>query len=1019
MKKIFFFLPALVLGFFVFTQNVSAACVPCPNFDALCGLDCECTTSTGGCGYEDGFTPSGLNCNSPYVQNSTGTSCICGSDSCCQADFGAGAVYNGNDTDGCTCAENATWNGSQCVLDECGGDYIKHTNGTCICGSDSCCQRIFGEAVYDGNGVDGCTCAENASYDGSQCVLNECGNDYIRHSNGVCICGDNGCCQRIFGPGAIFDGNGTDGCACSAESTWDGSQCVVNDEAVFSASFFSTDTPIIANGQGQGHIQVDLYTKNGGVRIPASFSVDYSTTGKKGSVEVTSTDGTSYYVTYTSPNLIGSSISSGKDVLYVHYTDPATNSATYKTFDIPLAVGTDITVKKYGFNDGSGNVVIGSGNAKVKVVAGASKTPVNGATVYLPNDPIGKTTDSSGFAYLSGGSGSVASGEATVVLSLSNEVSSLRSEGQANYRTIGIKRRGVYDFITNVDDMIAAESSEDEIKRLLNGLRRTNYSLFFIKKAKEIGYDTSGELAESIDGALSDLNDLFDITGKVTDKILGKTGDFVNKHINTSAVTSLKNSLDGKIKKMTQKLFEKTLRVFGHGVARFARDFPQSWLTDTFDDIKSSVFDDYLYKPAGGALNLKSVVKNSLKKNIDGKMYELMGLVENNIRNKNWGTGHIDSDLSRAKSTYVNLMDNYLVAHEVNYNVTIQKAAAESLLNAANDTIGMIPAYGKYVEGVETAYKAIRSAYLNNKQIYYWFDITGKVMKETEKSVKHALGGYSSSIFIGDLLASLADVSDSTYNSLMEYDEAQLDNDFYSDLLDIAKTMQSIASDDDEVGEIVDDLNDKQDTAEKTASSISSSLGSSTVNDLDEARQAQTNDFEYDTNLPSGDSCFSDTGGHKYETAVCYVQGRGVVQGYPDGTYKPDQAINRAEFTKIIMASTYDANQLTGASCFSDVSSEWFAPYVCAARNKYIVSGNPDGTFRPANNIVLAEGLKIILEAAAKDAGFEIPNASGEWYQKYFNLANEINLIDTIDNTPGHSMTRGEMAELMYRAENN
>ncbi len=163
----------------------------------------------------------------------------------------------------------------------------------------------------------------------------------------------------------------------------------------------------------------------------------------------------------------------------------------------------------------------------------------------------------------------------------------------------------------------------------------------------------------------------------------------------------------------------------------------------------------------------------------------------------------------------------------------------------------------------------------------------------------------------------------------------------------------------------------------------------------------------------STDAAFSDVSGHRYQTAITYVKDRGVINGYDDGTYKPDNNINRAEFTKIMMGSTFDSSQLTGSSCFTDVGSDWFAPYVCAAKNMGILGGYPDGSFKPANNINLAEALKIIWEAT----GLEIPDNGGEWYQKYFDISDQIGLLNTINRDPGHYLTRGEMAELVYLAE--
>ena len=95
-------------------------------------------------------------------------------------------------------------------------------------------------------------------------------------------------------------------------------------------------------------------------------------------------------------------------------------------------------------------------------------------------------------------------------------------------------------------------------------------------------------------------------------------------------------------------------------------------------------------------------------------------------------------------------------------------------------------------------------------------------------------------------------------------------------------------------------------------------------------------------------------------TAISYVQSHGIVKGYDDGTYRPDSLINRAEFTKIIVAGTtteaqrseckFNENLLTVAPRDVDITA-WYAPYVCMALLDEIVRGYPDGTFQPDQNI--------------------------------------------------------------------
>src|SRR5687768_12913883 len=76
---------------------------------------------------------------------------------------------------------------------------------------------------------------------------------------------------------------------------------------------------------------------------------------------------------------------------------------------------------------------------------------------------------------------------------------------------------------------------------------------------------------------------------------------------------------------------------------------------------------------------------------------------------------------------------------------------------------------------------------------------------------------------------------------------------------------------------------------------------------------------------------------HPYKGAITWTQGVGIVDGYSDGTFRPDLTINRAEFVKIVIEATYEDDNI--ASClhnidalFSDIPIQsWVAPYVCLA----------------------------------------------------------------------------------------
>lgn len=151
---------------------------------------------------------------------------------------------------------------------------------------------------------------------------------------------------------------------------------------------------------------------------------------------------------------------------------------------------------------------------------------------------------------------------------------------------------------------------------------------------------------------------------------------------------------------------------------------------------------------------------------------------------------------------------------------------------------------------------------------------------------------------------------------------------------------------------------------------------------------------------------------YEYSDAVTFLLDEGVVQGYPDGSYKPANTINRAEFVKIILESAGIAPE--GANCFPDVTDQWFAPYVCKAKAEGLVQGYPDGTFKPERPINFVESGKVVTE------GLDIPaddTFQDAWYHKYVKAVEADDAIPPSVETFDQYLSRGEMAEMVWRVE--
>ncbi|MBU1018499.1 MAG: S-layer homology domain-containing protein [Patescibacteria group bacterium] len=163
---------------------------------------------------------------------------------------------------------------------------------------------------------------------------------------------------------------------------------------------------------------------------------------------------------------------------------------------------------------------------------------------------------------------------------------------------------------------------------------------------------------------------------------------------------------------------------------------------------------------------------------------------------------------------------------------------------------------------------------------------------------------------------------------------------------------------------------------------------------------------------------------HEYYKAIKYLREQEIITGYNDGSFKPDNSVSRVEALKMIFEA-FDADLSDGSNLtFPDIDNgQWYANYVATAKVSGVVDGYPDGTFKPGNSVNKVEFLKILLNAADADVSpVVIGNpykdvSSWDWFSPYANMSKELNLAPVNGSyfEPSHYMTRGEVAETIYR----
>lgn len=165
---------------------------------------------------------------------------------------------------------------------------------------------------------------------------------------------------------------------------------------------------------------------------------------------------------------------------------------------------------------------------------------------------------------------------------------------------------------------------------------------------------------------------------------------------------------------------------------------------------------------------------------------------------------------------------------------------------------------------------------------------------------------------------------------------------------------------------------------------------------------------------------FTDTSDIENKTAVSYLQQRGVIDGYEDGSFGPSNPINRAESLKVLFEALGEDIADADTQKFSDVPVEaWFSKYVNKAKTSGIAEGYSDGTFQPAATVNQVELLKLAFESFGIDlTGYAVTSSDidqSAWYASYMQYALDNSLLDAGSIAPGEGITRDAFSEVLYR----
>lgn len=169
---------------------------------------------------------------------------------------------------------------------------------------------------------------------------------------------------------------------------------------------------------------------------------------------------------------------------------------------------------------------------------------------------------------------------------------------------------------------------------------------------------------------------------------------------------------------------------------------------------------------------------------------------------------------------------------------------------------------------------------------------------------------------------------------------------------------------------------------------------------------------------PAHAAAFSDVAANvSYADAVAYVSQRGIIEGYSDGEFKPNNTVTRGQISAMICRLVGESeNLLVNGNLFSDMpTSVWCNGYVTKAVSLNIINGFQDGTFRPNHVVSYNQAIAMLLRAFGLRGEAE---SAGGYPNGYVSVANRYHLLDGVGFKSESGIKRYEIAVIIYNARN-
>lgn len=191
--------------------------------------------------------------------------------------------------------------------------------------------------------------------------------------------------------------------------------------------------------------------------------------------------------------------------------------------------------------------------------------------------------------------------------------------------------------------------------------------------------------------------------------------------------------------------------------------------------------------------------------------------------------------------------------------------------------------------------------------------------------------------------------------------------------------------------------------------------------------QAPAISSPYIVNPSLSTAAFTDIQGHWAEAFISGLAAQNLIGGFPDGSFKPDLPMNRAQYASLIVGAFNPAPKRDGVT-FADVPNDfWAKSFIDRAYRAGFISGFPDGTFQPAQNVLRLQVFVSLVSGLGYPAGnttvltaYDDRSSIPQYAQNQIAAATQRDMVVNYPNVsqlnPNRDATRAEVAATVYQA---